>query len=64
MTTWRPLDFDELRSKLVRVRELLEQAAAVGLARDAERLESASQLAERAREQHTRDGKPRHRRYR
>lgn len=37
---WKPLDTSTLRERLAHVRDLLRQAAAVGLAQDVERLES------------------------
>lgn len=42
--TWKPFDPSGLRARLVRVRTLLLQAAAVGLATDAERLDQLAEL--------------------
>ncbi|RYZ43647.1 MAG: hypothetical protein EOO71_02800 [Myxococcaceae bacterium] len=53
---WSPLDATVLRERLEEVKALLLQAAAVGVAQDAERLEKMLEL-----EQHTReDARGRH----
>jgi len=59
---WGSFDLDGLRSRLVEIKDLLEQAAAVGIAQDADRLEALTRLAQRSRE----DGNapPGRRRYR
>jgi hypothetical protein len=60
---WKPLGFDGLRKRLVEVKKLLEQAAAVGMTQDVARLEAAAELERRARELEER-GRPDRRRYR
>jgi hypothetical protein len=60
---WRPLDLEGLRQRLVEVKSLLEQAAAVGMAQDVTKLEAAAELERRAREPQDR-GRPDRRRYR
>ena len=47
---WRPFDLEGLRGRLVEIKDLLEQAAAVGLSQDADRLEGLTKLAARSRE--------------
>lgn len=44
--TWKPFDPSGLRKRLERVRVLLLQAQAVGLAQDTERLTQIAQLGE------------------
>jgi hypothetical protein len=59
---WTPLDATGLRERLQEVKALLLQAAAVGVAQDADRLEKLMEL-----ERHTREdarGRPHRRRYR
>jgi hypothetical protein len=59
---WKPLEASVLRERLEEVKALLLQAAAVGLAQDAERLEKLQEL-----ERHTREdarGRAHRRRYR
>ncbi|APR75686.1 Hypothetical protein A7982_01032 [Minicystis rosea] len=41
---WKPLDFSGLRARLVEIKSLLEQAAALGAAQDAARLEAMAEL--------------------
>ena len=41
---WKPLDPKQLKARLAEVHALLVQAAAVGMAEDAERLEKLSEL--------------------
>jgi hypothetical protein len=60
---WRPLDFEGLRRRLVEVKSLLEQAAAVGLAQDVAKIDAAAELERRTREPQDR-GRPARRRYR
>ena len=60
--TWTALDFAAVRAKLVEARELLRQAAAVGVAQDVAKLESLKEL-ELHRQEQARRG-PRRRRYR
>ncbi|HTV21061.1 MAG TPA: hypothetical protein VMG12_20390 [Polyangiaceae bacterium] len=45
---WKPFDLAGLRQRLVDVKSLLEQAAAVGMAHDVERLDAIAE-AERVR---------------
>ncbi len=59
---WRSFDLETLRARLVEIKDLLEQAAAVGLAQDADRLEALTRLAQRSREEA--HGTPGRRRYR
>ncbi len=47
---WSTLDLEGLRGRLVEIKDLLEQAAAVGLAQDADRLEAMAKIAARSRE--------------
>ncbi|MCY1032123.1 hypothetical protein OV207_11690 [Corallococcus sp. BB11-1] len=47
---WSPLDAEALRERLEQVKALLLQAAAVGVAQDAERLEKMLELEQRTRE--------------
>ena len=49
--TWKPLDPAGLKARLAQVRALLVQAAAVGMAQDAENLEKLADLERRLREQ-------------
>lgn len=59
---WEPFDLDGLRARLVEVKELLEQAAAAGLAQDLDRLEALTKLADARREDgHGPDGRRRYR---
>jgi len=60
--TWKPIDPSGLRSRLEQVKALLRQAAAVGLAQDAARLERMAQLAKSTEEDAR--GRPHRRRYR
>jgi hypothetical protein len=60
---WRPMGFEGLRKRLVEVKKLLEQAAAVGMTQDVARLEAAAELERRARELEAR-GRPGRTRYR
>ena len=60
--TWKTLDAEGLRERLARVKALLVQAAAVGLAQDAARLERMVELAQRHQEEAR--GQPARRRYR
>jgi hypothetical protein len=46
--TWKPLDLAGLRQRLLEVKSLLEQAAAVGMAQDVGRLDAIAE-GERAR---------------
>jgi hypothetical protein len=46
---WQPFDLDGLRARLVEIQDLLQQAAAVGLAQDADRLEAMTDLLEQSR---------------
>lgn len=48
---WKPLDFGGLRARLVEVKSLLEQAAALGAAQDAARLEALAELQRQNQEQ-------------
>ena len=48
--TWKPLDPTGLRARLVAVKTLLCQAAAVSLARDTHTLEQLAELDRRLRE--------------
>lgn len=48
---WKPLDFGDLRARLVEIKSLLEQAAALGAAQDAARLEAMAELQHRDKEQ-------------
>ena len=41
---WKPLDLGALRARLVEIKSLLEQAAALGAAQDAARLEALAEL--------------------
>jgi len=59
---WKPLDVSELRARLVEVKSLLEQAAALGAAQDAARVEAMAELHHRNEEQAR--GNPARRRYR
>jgi hypothetical protein len=60
--SWQPLRFGGLRDRLATIKKILEQAAAVGLATDVARLESAAEEAhQREREQRA---QPQRRRYR
>lgn len=57
---WQPLQLSALRQRLAEVRDLLRQAAAVGLAQDTARLEKLTEIASRG----ARSGDPQRRRYR
>ncbi|RKH13885.1 hypothetical protein D7Y13_16785 [Corallococcus praedator] len=59
---WSPLDATVLRERLEEVKALLLQAAAVGVAQDAERLEKMLELEQRTREDAR--GRPHRRRFR
>ena len=59
---WSPLDASVLRERLEEVKALLLQAAAVGVAQDAERLEKMMELEQRTREDSR--GRPHRRRFR
>ena len=59
---WSPLDASVLRERLEEVKALLLQAAAVGVAQDAERLEKMMELEQRTREDAR--GRPHRRRFR
>jgi hypothetical protein len=48
---WKPLDFGGLRARLVEIKSLLEQAAALGAAQDAARLEAMVELQRQDKEQ-------------
>lgn len=48
--TWKPLDPAGLRARLVSIKTLLCQAAAVSLARDTQTLEGLAELDRRLRE--------------
>jgi hypothetical protein len=48
---WKPLDFGSLRARLVEIKSLLEQAAALGAAQDAARLEAMAELQHQNQEQ-------------
>lgn len=48
---WKPLDFGGLRARLVEIKSLLEQAAALGAAQDAARLEAMAELQHQNQEQ-------------
>ena len=60
---WQPMQFSELRSRLLEVKKLLEQAAAVSLAQDRAKLEALTELAQNKQEE-TERGHTRRRRYR
>ncbi len=49
--SWKPLDPSTLQERLREVKTLLEQAAAVGLAQDVDRLKKLTELERRAREE-------------
>ena len=59
---WSPLDATVLRKRLEEVKALLLQAAAVGVAQDADRLEKMLELEQRTREDAR--GRPHRRRFR
>lgn len=59
---WKPFDLAGLRQRLVEVKSLLEQAAAVGMAQDVGRLDAIAE-AERVRKTET-SGPNGRRRYR
>ncbi|CAM3991269.1 hypothetical protein HRD49_30555 [Corallococcus exiguus] len=59
---WKPLEASVLRERLEEVKALLLQAAAVGVAQDAERLEKLMELEQRTREDAR--GRVQRRRYR
>jgi len=59
---WRPLDPSLLQARLREVQRLLRQAAAVGVAQGAQKVEQAAELAKHI-QQERRGGKP-SRRYR
>ncbi|RKG63722.1 hypothetical protein D7V80_29570 [Corallococcus sp. CA054B] len=59
---WKPLEASVLRERLEQVKALLLQAAAVGVAQDAERLEKLMELEQRTREDAR--GRVQRRRYR
>ncbi|MGE6761891.1 hypothetical protein ACQKGO_28015 [Corallococcus interemptor] len=59
---WKPLEASVLRERLEEVKALLLQAAAVGVAQDAERLERLMELEKRTREDAR--GRVQRRRYR
>lgn len=48
---WKSLDFSELRARLVEIKSLLEQAAALGAAGDAARVEAIAELHIKNKEQ-------------
>jgi hypothetical protein len=59
---WAPLELDSLRARLVEVRDLLQQAAAAGLAQDLDKLEAITKLAQERREEiHGTHGRRRYR---
>jgi hypothetical protein len=49
--SWKPLDPSVLQARLAEVKALLEQAAAVGLAQDAQKMEKLTELAIHQREE-------------
>jgi hypothetical protein len=57
---WRPLDFSAMSRRLQEVKNLLRQAAAVGLAQDVARLEALADISRRGGEH----GDAQRRRYR
>jgi hypothetical protein len=59
---WEPFNLDELRARLVEVRDLLQQAAAAGVAQDLDRVEALTKLAQERREEgHAPHGRRRYR---
>lgn len=54
---WQPVTMSALRARLAEVRDLLQQAAAVGLAQDVARLDTLAELERRGGERA--DAKPR-----
>jgi hypothetical protein len=48
---WKPLDLGALRERLVEIKSLLEQAAALGAAQDAARVEAMAELHHKNQEQ-------------
>jgi hypothetical protein len=59
---WKTLDLSELQRRLTEVKLLLEQAAALAAAQDANRLASMTELQQRQAEE--RHGNPQRQRYR
>ena len=61
-TRWEPLDLSALEARLVEVKRLFEQAAALAAAQDANRVAVVSTLQRRQAEE--RRGNPKRRQYR